>query len=457
MKRLAKLCSMLLTVALITVSFLGCGNTGSSTDSSKDGSADSSAESATDATTETAADTSSDTTADTSTETAADAVTLTDEDITLTFWHAYGDAEEAQLKDVVLPMWEKLHPNIHIEAVRQSNEYHETIVASFGTGQSPDVARIDATNTASYADLGGIAALDSFAGFTESKDQYLSGPLSTNIYNGSYYGLPLDTNCKAAVVNKTVLETIGLTEVPATMEEFLAAAEKSDKPLLNVSSVGDWDFCLYVWLFGGTITDENFTKASGYLDSQATIDAVTKLLELNKSGLLTIKEVDGSIDAWDGITTGEYAMFFEGPWYFGAYDEEAQTGIVPALIPTYNGQSASVVGGENIVVFETTEYKNEAYEFAKFMTSEEVQLAMLEVGQLPVLKSLVSNSAVTDNPVWSVYMKQLESAHARISSPNKSDIEDAWKDSMTKIFVEGADVKTELQNLAVTIDGLLAE
>ena len=38
--------------------------------------------------------------------------TPADEEITLTFWHTYGDAEEAQFKDVVLPLWEKAHPNI---------------------------------------------------------------------------------------------------------------------------------------------------------------------------------------------------------------------------------------------------------------------------------------------------------------------------------------------------------
>lgn len=39
------------------------------------------------------------------------------------------------------------------------------------------------------------------------------------------------------------------------------------------------------------------------------------------------------------------------------------------------------------------------YKFAKFMTQPEVQLAMLEAGQLPVLKSLVDSEAVQSNPV----------------------------------------------------------
>jgi len=47
-----------------------------------------------------------------------------------------------------------------------------------------------------------------------------------------------------------------------------------------------------------------------------------------------------------------------------------------------------VVGGENIVVLSTSTHPDEAYEFAKFMTSKEVQLAMLDAGQIPVLNSL---------------------------------------------------------------------
>ena len=320
--------------------------------------------------------------------------TPADEEITLTFWHTYGDAEEAQFKDVVLPLWEKAHPNIKIDAVRQDGgQFHEMIVTSFGTGMSPDVARVDIANIAAYAKQGGLVALSDYADFAEISGDYLDAPLSTNLYQGKYYGLPLDTNCKAAVVNKNVLKEIGLDDVPETMESFIEAAKDRGTYSLNVSGVGDWDMYPYFWLFGGTLTDDGFTKATGYLDSDASIAAMNKLIELHDQKIFTIRDVDGSVDAWDGIN-GEYAMFFEGPWYFGSYDDCEAKGIVAATIPTYEGRSASVVGGEDIAVFSTSKQKDAAYEFAKFMTSEEVQLAMLEAGQLPILKSLVENDAV---------------------------------------------------------------
>ena len=383
---------------------------------------------------------------------AAEPGTPAEEEITITFWHTYGDAEEEQFLNAVLPLWEELHPNIKVEAVRQdSSQYHEMIVTSFGTGMSPDVARVDITNVASYANQGGLVALSDFEDFDAIAGDYLDGPLSTNLYQGKYYGLPLDTNCKAAVVNLNVMKELGLDEVPATMEEFIAAAKDRGSFSLNVSGVGDWDMYPYFWLFGGVLTDENFTRATGYLDSAESIAAINKLLELHEQKIFTIRDIDGTVDAWDGINS-EYAMFFEGPWYFGSCEDRAAVGIVAATIPSYEGRSASVVGGEDISVFSTSKHPEAAYEFAKFMTSADVQLAMLKAGQLPILKSLVNSEEVQSNPVWSVYMKQMESAQARIPSPNNANIQEIWSETITNIFLNGADVETELHNAAQLID-----
>ena len=378
-----------------------------------------------------------------------------EEPITITFWHTYGDNEEAQFLNEVMPLWEAAHPEIKVEAVRQdSSQYHQMIVTSFGTGMSPDVARVDIANIAAYAKQGGLAALSDYADFAEISENYLEAPLSTNLYQGKYYGLPLDTNCKAAVVNTNVLAELGLTEVPETMEAFIEAAKTRGSYSLNVSGVGDWDMYPYFWLFGGVLTDDGFTKASGYLDSDASIAAMQKIVALHDEKVFTIRDVDGSVDAWDGINS-EYAMFFEGPWYFGSYEDSLAKGITAATIPTYEGRSASVVGGEDIAVFATSEHTDAAYEFAKFMTSEEVQLAMLKAGQLPILKSLVSSDAVQSNPVWSVYMEQMESAKARIPSPNNSAIQEIWSEMVTSIFVENADIAQAMHDAAARIDGQL--
>lgn len=378
------------------------------------------------------------------------------EEVTLKFWYTYGDGEEAVLLDEVIPMWEEENPDIKIDCIRQDgSQFHQMIVTSFGTGDGPDVARIEITKTAAYANQGGLTAVSDYPEFDTLKERFLEGPLSTNSFKGSYYGLPLDTNCKVAVVNTKILkDELSLDEVPSTMEEFIEKARFRDTYSLNVSGFGDWDFYPYFWLFGGVLTNEEFTKASGYFNSSESVDSVKTMLRLHDEGIFTIRDLDGSVDAWDGIES-EYAMFFEGPWY--NFKAKAELGIVPALIPTFEGKSTSVVGGENIAIFSTSKHQEAAWKFAQFMTSDKVQEAMLKSGQLPILKNMVNSPVVLENPIWSVYMKQLKSAKARIPTPYTGDIETVWKNCMISIFVEGSNVKEQMDKAALILDGILAK
>lgn len=380
------------------------------------------------------------------------AVASAGEATTITFWHTYGDAETPLIDDVIIPMFEAANPDIKVEAVRQSGDFNQMLVAALGTGVVPDVARVDITKTSAYAKLGGIIAMDEMEGFDALKDAVLEGPLSTNLWNGHYYGLPLNTNCKAAVVNLENMKALGFDGAPTTMEEFIAACKEKSagEYKLNVSGLGDWDMYTYFWLFGGTLTDEGFTRANGYLDGEASVAAMKAIMQMHDEGVFTIRDVDGTPDAWDGINS-QYAMFFEGPWY------PFSDTVVPALIPAYNGRSASVVGGENIVIFSGSEKKDAAFRLVRFMMSEEVQLKLLEVGVIPTLKSCVGNEAVQADPKWSVYMRQLESAQSRIPTPQASTVEQLWTDAMTMIFMEGADVQETLTSIAAEIDLELAK
>ena len=329
-------------------------------------------------------------------------------------------------------------------------------LAEYGLdGDGAYKATVTGTDGSTETVVVGSEAGETYGWYILYNDTVYIAPLSTNLYQGKYYGLPLDTNCKAAVMNMNVLAELGLDAVPETMEELIEAASGRGTYTINVSGVGDWDMYPYFWLFGGVLTNDDFTQATGYLDSAESIAAMEKIAELHDAGIFTIRDVDGSVDAWDGINS-EYAMFLEGPWYFGSYEDSEAKGIVAATVPTYNGKSASVVGGENVAVFSTSEHPDAAYEFAKFLTSTEAQLALLQAGQLPILKSLVDSDEVQSNPVWSVYMAQMESAKARIPSPNNSNIQQIWSDMVTNIFVNGADIAAELQNAAALIDEQLA-
>ena len=154
-------------------------------------------------------------------------VAVAEEPVTITFWHTYGDAETPVINDVIIPMFEAANPGIKVEAIRQSGDFNQMLVTALGTGMVPDVARVDITKTSAYAKLGGIVAMDEIEGFAALKDAVLEGPLSTNLWNGHYYGLPLNTNCKAAVVNLNVLKELGFES--AVQQAVQAIIDKDEK------------------------------------------------------------------------------------------------------------------------------------------------------------------------------------------------------------------------------------
>lgn len=382
------------------------------------------------------------------------------EKVKITYWHNYGaDKETPYFRDVILPMFNEKYPNIEVEVIAQGNDqYRESIVISAGTGTTPDVARLDLSDISGLAKLGALMSLEEMEGFDAIAEDVFEGPLATNLYQGHYYGLPLDTNCKTAVFNMNALKEIGLSKVPATMEEFIEASRGFGNPTINVSSAGEWDFIPYFWLFGGVVTDDGFTKATGYLDSQASIDAMNKLVELHDEGIFTIKEIDGSVDAWDGIKSGEYAMFFEGPWFFAFTGDWKDLNLQPAVIPSYKGNTTSVVGGESIGVFTTTEHPEETFKFVQFLLSEEVQVLMgKEMGQMPVLKAAAANEEFSKDEVWSVYLEQLNSAQTRVPSPQSPEIQQYLKDAFDGILRGEMNVDVALKEAAELIDAKLAE
>ena len=384
------------------------------------------------------------------------------EPVTITMWHNFGaDTETPFFADTIIKNFMDENNHITVDVVAQgSDQYRELLITNIAADTTPDVARIDGTHMAGFAKEEALAPLDAFAGFDEVKSWLFEGNMSSCLYNGNYYALPLGTNCKTAVMDMDVMTELGFADAPKSMEEVLEAAKanKSGEYMISVSSCGAWDILPYFWLFGGELTDEGFTKATGYTNSPESVNAVTQLVQMHEDKVFTVKEIDGSVDAWDGIRENVYAMFLEGPWFFKYVPEYVDNNIVPATIPTYNGKSASILGGESIVMFDSCENKDTAFTFMKYLVQEDTQVEMAKgLGAIPVNTAAASNEVIQSNDVLKTYVDQLYSAKARIPSPASSSIEEAIKDEFTMIFNKEVDVQAGLDELAEIIDEILAK
>jgi ABC-type glycerol-3-phosphate transport system substrate-binding protein len=383
---------------------------------------------------------------------------------TVTFWNGYAaDGEEiTTFTEVVLPAFNKLYPNVTVEHQEiPYDDLRQKLVTGLAGGTLPDVLRADIIWVPEFADLDTLLALDeAMPDFADLTAQMFEGPVSTNKWGDHYYGLPLDTNTRVLFYNTAVFEEAGVTAAPATIEEFEAALAAVKQKLgadhygYAEGGTGPWSVLPWIWSFGGGITDDGVTKASGTLNGPATVAAVTKLQDWLAAGYLSPSILGGGLATSEQFGADTAAMILEGPWMPGIFKNQfPDLDYQYATVPAGQGGTSSVVGGENIVVFKATKNQEAALAFTRFMVSEEAQLAMGKIGQMPVLKSLAGSADLPD--YYPTFQEQLKTAKARTPVPSWPKIDEVVSNAILKALRGEATVQGALDEAATQVDALI--
>ncbi len=386
--------------------------------------------------------------------------------VTVEFWHTYNEVspENEMLVETLIPLFEAEHPNITVKSVPfPYGEFRQTILTALAGGEGPDLARLDIIWSPEFASLGVLAALeDVMPDFQDYADAVFPGPLSTNLYQGEHYGLPLDTNTRVFMYNTTVYEQAGIEGPPVTIEELQAQCDAvkalgEDYYLFSDGGTYGWAVLPWIWSFGGSLTDEAMTTSSGYVNGEATVAAYEFLKEMIDSACFSPSYLGGGLGSSTGYFTDVFASMIDGPWMFPIAEAQyPDFEIQTALMPAGDGGSISVVGGENIALFVDAE-EEAALEFLRFTQSDEYQLKMAEVGQLTVKPALLETDYFQNHPYYGVFLEQLETSRARLPHPAWSQIEEVLTDAGQLILRGEVSVQEALDDAAGAIDELLAE
>lgn len=384
---------------------------------------------------------------------------------TVEFWNGYAadGAEITTFVEEVLPAFNALYPNITVDHQEiPYDDLRQKLVTGIAGGVLPDVLRADIIWVPEFADQGVLLPLDQeMPDFADIAAGVFPGPLSTARWGDHYYGLPLDTNTRIVFANPAVLEQAGVTAMPTTVDEFEAALKAVHDTLgpdvygYAEGGTGAWSVLPWIWSFGGGITTDDLSTAQGVLNGPATVAAVTKLKEWLDAGYLSPSILGGGTATSDQFGNAQTATIVEGPWMPGIFANQfPDLAFEYALMPAGDGGSASVVGGEDIVVFSDTDVKDAALAFTRFMLSEDAQRAMGTTGQMPVLTSLTGDPALPD--FFPTFQQQLETAKARTPVPSWPGIDEAFSNGVLKALRGDMEVQAALDEAAATVDSLLA-
>ena len=383
----------------------------------------------------------------------------------ITYWTAYNTVspEFKTLTEQIIPAFQKLHPNVTIDAQAiPYDELRKKLLAAIAGGETPDLLRADIIWVPEFAEQGALAKLDELLpDFATYKDRFYPGPLATNFYKGNYYGLPLDTNTRVIFYDNEVLQAAGIADAPKTFDEFKAACDKvkalkkADTFCYAEGGTGAWNVLPWIWSAGGAITDPTYTKATGFLNGKGTVAAVTMLRDMLKDGSLSPSILGGGLQTSEAIGKNQVGMIVDGPWMPPIFKEQfpdLKYSLAP--FPAGDGGSSSVVGGEDIVIFDKSQNKEAAAAFLRFVLEEPQQVAMGKTGQMPVLKSLTGNKDLPE--YFAVFQKQLETANPRTPSPAWPKIDEAIGNAVQQVLRGEKEPQAALDEAAATVDGLLA-
>jgi ABC-type glycerol-3-phosphate transport system substrate-binding protein len=384
---------------------------------------------------------------------------------TITFWHAYAENASApemqRLTKIVIPRFEKLNPGIKVQQVPFSyGNLQQKLTTSVAGGTLPDVVRADLAWVPQYAKLGAFAKLDqAMPDFKQIAGAMYPGSLATNYYKGHYYGLPLDTNTRVLMYNQQALDSAGISSPPKSFADLRADAPKLKAKgvyLFADGGTGGWNVLPWIWSAGGELTNKTFSKASGYLNSAKSVAAVQLLADLYKQGAIPslITGDQGATGTEDGLATGKYATILDGPWMFPIFAKAYPSfKLKTAPVPAGPGGSISVVGGEDIVMTQSSKHKQAAEAFIRFMTRPWAQTQMAHAGQMPT-RADVSAQLTKINAYFGIFAQQLKTARPRTPSPNWSKI-DTILGNAVATAIKGGSAQAALDDAAKQIDPLL--
>lgn len=383
---------------------------------------------------------------------------------TITFWHAYSaDSQEVKtLNDVIIPGFKKLHPGVDVKQVAiPYDQLHQKLITSAAGGEVPDVLRSDIAWVSELAKLGLLEPLDSaMPDFQTLAGKTFPGALATNKYKGKYYGLPLDTNTRVLMYNQSALDKAGVSAPPKTFADLTALGDKlsgTGVAAFADNGLSGWNVLPWIWSAGGDITDANYTKATGYLNSPASVAGVQLLYDLYSKKELPgiILGGTGGTPTSDGLATAKYATIMDGPWMYPIFASSYPNfKLQVSPVPAGPGGSISVVGGEDVTVFRQSKNKPLALEFTRYLLSQEAQLAMAKVGQMSVLKDLDVTSV---NPTYAPFVEQLATAKPRPPVASWPKIDDLLQKKLQAAFQGQMTIQQALDQAAAEIDPLLAQ
>ena len=336
---------------------------------------------------------------------------------TIRFW-AMG--KEAEVVAELVRDFEREHPGIRVEVQAiPMTAAHEKLLTAWAADGLPDICQLGNTWIPEFATLGALEPLQARVDASPMIDQtdYFEGIWDTSVVGGQLLGVPWYVDTRLLFYRKDILAEAGFDPPPTTWAEWeraMAAIKRNVGPdryaiLLPVNEF-EQQLSLALQQDDPLLRDGdrygNF-RSPGF---RTALAFYANMFEQGWAPRMSETEIS---NVWDEFFNGFYAFYLSGPWNireFRLRQPAALEGKWSTMaLPGPDGPGAGIAGGASLVLFESSERKDEAWLLVEYLSRPDVQARFHAlIGNLPPRRSTWDSPALQQDELAVAFRDQLE-------------------------------------------------
>ena len=381
--------------------------------------------------------------------------------VELQFWHSISNQNHLKvLEGLVEEFNETIGAEKGITVVPtfngSSSELYSSVVGAIKAGSAPDVTLALRPYVADYLQTDYVVNLEPYitdpnVGMTDYEDIFEGLREANSSYaKEGIYSLPIHSYSEVLYYNKTFFAAHGLS-VPTTWDELVETC-RAIRDITGAPAFG-WDnlagsFMTLLLQNGGRYTDQNGNLYFATEDSDITLKVLQMWQDNVNEG---IWRTAGEDQFFSGPFANEMIPMYIGDSVEANYipDKNPELDWGTAPVPQVSEDTAANLSAGHVIIALNQDGNQDrmyaAYEFIKFMTSHDANLAVAagNTGYLPIRQS------VAEDPAYEAYVADgHEYMRAGVEQSDRYFYEPVFTNATTTSSAVNSAVKTMMQEVA---------
>ena len=386
--------------------------------------------------------------------------------IELKFWSLFtgGDGE---FFNAMIDEFNASQDEIHMtnDMVR-FDDYYTRLTTALAAGTAPDVIVLHQARLINYVPSGVLLPLDDYVS-EEMLSDFQTAPLEACRMDGNLYAIPFDVHPIVMYSNKALLDAAGVTEIPETAEEFLAAAKAVKEATgewgsLIDNTTGTYKAYTLTRLFvslvnqqGGSMLTDDLSAAA--FNNEYGYNALVGLQMLVNEAGVNPNELDYDA-AMNMFKLGEGAFYFNGVWATGTLEQTEGLEFIASPLPPFMGKSAAWTDSHTFAI---PVQKNQdpvkveaAIKFINWMTENAHLWA--KAGNIPTRTSVLEGEEFNALPYRADYAAAVSSVIANPPTAAWGEIYETLSDLLESAVTHNEDPQTALDGMEATVNEIIS-